>query len=116
MTKKITLGMLAVILAGLFALLAAAADLPLSADDITLLLLGGSSTQKIVTLVEQRGISFKMNPDLAKKFHDAGANDDLIEALTRAGSKANEAPSVPAAPAAPAASATASAASQEPQS
>src|SRR5208337_5086149 len=121
MTKKITLGMLAVILAGLFALLAAAADLPLSADDITLLLLGGSSTPKIVTLVEQRGISFKMNPDLAKKFHDAGASDDLIEALTKAGSKAEEAPSGPAAPSAlaapasPAASATASAASQESQ-
>ena len=113
MTKKVTLGMLAVIVAGLFALLAAAADQPLTPDDITLLLLGGSSTQKIVTLVEQRGISFKMNPDLAKKFHDAGASDDLIEALTKAGSKANEAPSGPAAPAA---SATASAVSQESQS
>jgi len=97
MTKKITLGMLAVILAGLFALLAAAADQPLTADDITLLLLGGSSTQKIVALVEQRGLSFKMNPDLAKKFHDAGASDDLIEALTKAGSKAKDAPSSPAA-------------------
>jgi len=85
----------------------------LSADDITLLLLAGSPTQKMVTLVEQRGISFKMNPDLAKKFHDAGAGDDLIEALTKAGSKAGEAPSGPAAPAA---SATASAVSQESQS
>jgi hypothetical protein len=107
MTKKVTLGMLAVILAGLFALLAAAADQPLSADDITLLLLGGSSTQKIVTLVEQRGISFKMNPDLAKKFHDTWASDDLIEALTRAGLKAKDAPSSPAA------SAPASAPSQQ---
>jgi hypothetical protein len=62
-----------------------------------LLLLGGSSTQKIVTLVEQRGISFKMNPDLAKKFHDAGASDDLIDALTKAGLKAKDAPSSPAA-------------------
>jgi hypothetical protein len=97
MTKKVTLGMLAVIVAGLFALLAAAADQPLTPDDLTLLLLGGSSTQKIVTLVEQRGISFKMNPDLAKKFHDAGASDDLIEALTKAGSKAKDAPSIPAA-------------------
>jgi thiol-disulfide isomerase/thioredoxin len=117
MTKKLALGILAVVVAGLFALLAAAADQPLSADDITLLLLAGSPTQKIVTLVEHRGISFKMNPDLAKKFHDAGAGDDLIEALTKAGSKANEAPSSPAAPAAapaaPAASATASAASQQ---
>jgi thiol-disulfide isomerase/thioredoxin len=38
-----------------------------------------------------------MNPDLAKKFHDAGASDDLIEALTKAGLKANQAPSSPAA-------------------
>jgi hypothetical protein len=97
MSKKLAFGILALLIAGLFALLAAAADQPLTPDDITLLLLGGSSTQKIVTLVEQRGISFKMNPDLAKKFHDAGASDDLIEALTKAGSKAKDAPSSPAA-------------------
>ena len=101
MTKKIALGVLAVLVAGVFALLAAAADQPLSPDDISLLLLAGSPTQKIVTLVEQRGISFKMNPDLAKKFHDAGASDDLIEALTRASLRAKEAPSGPAASAPP---------------
>jgi hypothetical protein len=99
MTKKLASGMLAVLVAGLFALRAAAADQPLSADDITLLLLAGSPNQKIVSLVEQRGISFKMNPDLAKKFHDAGASDDLIEALTKAASKVNEPRSAPAAPA-----------------
>jgi len=116
MTKKLALGILAILVAGLFALLAVAADQPLSADDITLLLLAGSPTQNIVTLVEQRGISFKMNPDLAKKFHDAGAGDDLIEALTKAGSKAEKAPSSPAAsaaPPAPAASAAAPAPSQQ---
>ena len=97
MTKKLALGILAVLVAGLLALLTAAADQPLTPDDISLLLLGGSSTEKIVTLVEQRGISFKMNPDLAKKFHDAGASDDLIDALTKAGLKAKDAPSSPAA-------------------
>jgi len=97
MTKKMAFGILVALVAGLFALLAAAADQPLSPADITLLLLAGSPAQKVVTLVEQRGINFKMNPDLAKKFHDAGASDDLIEALTKAGSKANEAPSSPAA-------------------
>jgi thiol-disulfide isomerase/thioredoxin len=97
MTKKVALGFLAVLVAGLFAFLAAAADQPLSADDVTLLLLAGSPTQKIVTLVEQRGISFKMNPDLAKRFHDAGASDDLVEALTKAGLKATGAPSSSAA-------------------
>ena len=97
MTKKLGLGIVAVLVAGLFTLLALAADQPLTPDDITLLLLGGSSTQKIVTLVEQRGISFKMNPDLAKKIHDAGASDDLIEALTKAGLKAKDTPSSPTA-------------------
>jgi hypothetical protein len=99
MTKKAALGLLTLLVAGLFALLARAADQPLTPADITLLLLAGSPTQKIVALVEQRGISFKMNPDLAKKFRDAGASDDLIEALTKAGLKATEAPSAPAAPA-----------------
>jgi len=97
MTKKLGLGILTLLVVGLFALLAAAADQPLSADDITLLLLAGSPSQKVGALVEQRGISFKMNADLAKKFHDAGASDDLIEALTKAGSKANTTPSRPAA-------------------
>jgi len=93
MTKKVALGILPVLVGGLFALLALAADQPLSADDITLLLLGGSPSQKIVTLAEQRGVNFRMNADLAKKFHDAGASDDLIDALVKAGSKAREAPS-----------------------
>jgi len=93
MTKKVALGILTVLVAGLFALPALVADQPLSADDITLLLLGGSPSQKIVTLVEQRGVNFRMSPDLAKKFHDAGAHDDLIDALTKAGLKAREAPS-----------------------
>jgi len=105
MAKKVALGIMAVLVAGLFALIALAADQPLSADDITLLLLGGSPTQKIVTLVEQRGISFKMNPDLAKKFHDAGASDELIETLTKAALKSKDAPSAPAvSPPAPASS------------
>jgi hypothetical protein len=102
MTKKVALGILAVLLAGVFALRGAAADQPLSADDITLLLLAGSPSQKIVMLVEQRGISFKMNADLAKKFHDAGASDDVIEALSKAGLKAKDSAAGPA-PSAPAA-------------
>ena len=97
MIKKVALGILTVLVAGLFALPAVATDQPLSADDVTLLLLGGSPPQKIVTLVEQRGVTFRMNPDLAKKFHDAGASDDLIDALTKAGLKAQAGPSSPAA-------------------
>ena len=93
MTKKVALGILTVLVGGLFFLSALAADQPLSADDITLLLLGGSPSQKIVAIVEQRGVNFRMNPDVAKKFHDAGASDDLIDALTKAGLKTQEAPS-----------------------
>ncbi len=96
MTRKAVAGILTVVVAGLFALLAAAADQPLNADDVTLLLLGGSPSPKIIALVKQRGVSFKMNPDLAKKFHDAGASDDLIDAITEAGPRAQAAPSSPA--------------------
>ncbi|MBZ5515668.1 MAG: redoxin domain-containing protein [Acidobacteriia bacterium] len=66
---------------------ARAADQPLTKDDVLLLLLGGASTQKMIGLIEQRGVDFKMNPDLAKKFHDAGADDMVIEALQKAGAK-----------------------------
>jgi thiol-disulfide isomerase/thioredoxin len=96
MTKKSAWVIFTLLFAGLFALLAAAADQPLNADDVTLLLLGGSPSPKIVALVKQRGVSFRMNPDLAKKFHDAGASDDLIDALTDAGLKAQAASSSPA--------------------
>jgi len=66
----------------------AAAEQPLTKDDVTLLLLGGSPSEKIITLVQQRGIDFQMTPDLAKKFHDSGASDQLIEALQKAGETA----------------------------
>jgi len=104
MCKKVASGILAVAFVAWLALFAAAADQPLSVDDITLLLLGGSASPKIVTLVEQRGVNFAMNPDLAKKFHDAGASDDLIDAVTKAGLKTHALPSTPAASAPPSAS------------
>ena len=66
----------------------AAAAQPLTQDDVTLLLLGGSPSEKIITLVQQRGINFQMTPDLTKKFHDSGASDQLIEALQKAGETA----------------------------
>ena len=75
------------ILACLTAGAARAADKPLTQDDVTLLLLGGATTQKMLTLIEQRGIDFRMTPDLAMKFHDAGADDIIIEALQKAGAK-----------------------------
>ncbi|MGD0923096.1 MAG: redoxin domain-containing protein, partial [Terriglobia bacterium] len=79
-----------------------AADKPLSQDDVTLLLLGGATTEKMLTLIEQRGVDFRMTPDLAKRFHDAGADDIVIEALQKAGAKVQ--PATVATPPAPPAS------------
>ena len=64
-----------------------AGESPLSKDDVTLLLLGGATQEKMIALIDQRGVDFQMNPDLAKNFHDAGASDEVIEALTKAGQK-----------------------------
>jgi len=86
--KKIVMGVVLLVLAGLVSLAAAPADAPLSKDDVTLLLLGSSPSSKIIQIVEQRGVDFQMNPDLAKTFHDQGASDDLIDALRKAGNKA----------------------------
>ncbi len=66
-----------------------AGEPPLSKDDVTLLLLGGATQEKMIALIQQRGVDFQMNPDLAKKFHDDGASDNLIDALQKAGEKAS---------------------------
>ncbi len=87
MAKK-AIGKVAVlILACLMAVGVRAADRSLSQDDVLLLLLGGATTEKMLALIEQRGIDFRMNPDLAKKFHDAGADDIVIEALQKASAR-----------------------------
>ena len=105
--KKIVVGVALLIAAGLLCLATAPADQPLSKDDITLLLLGSSPSGKIIQMVEQRSVDFQMNPDLAKKFHDQGASDELIDALQKAGNKAAaakvSAPARTPAPAPPAA-------------
>jgi hypothetical protein len=96
-TKKIGVEIGLVMFAGLLGLATALADQPLSKDDITLLLLGSSSSSKIIQTVEQRGIDFQMDPDLARKLHDLGASEDLIGVLQKAGGKAAAtAPSAPA--------------------
>lgn len=56
----------------------------LSADDITLLLIGGASSQKMIVLIRQRGIDFALNPDLVKQFYQDGATDSVIDALQKA--------------------------------
>jgi thiol-disulfide isomerase/thioredoxin len=96
LTKKVVLGIALLVLAGLLGLATALAEQPLSKDDITLLLLGNSPSDKIIQMVEQRGIDFQVNPDLAKKFHDLGATDEVVDALQKAGNKAAaQTPSAP---------------------
>ena len=110
----------AVVAAVLIACLAAgpsnAADKPLSQDDVVLLLLGGATTEKMVALIEQRGVDFRMNPDLAKKFFDAGADDIVIEALQKAGAKVTATPPAAAAPPPPAATSPSAESSTQPVS
>ncbi len=113
LASKVLVVVALLVLFGSLSSVPARADQPLSKDDITLLLLGSSPSAKIIQMVEQRGIEFQMNSDLAKKFHDQGAADDVIDALQKAGEKAAAAKAsasapTPAAPAAPPAAAPSS--------
>jgi len=75
------------IFACLMVILARGADQPLSVDDIRLLLIGGGAPAKIASLIEQRGISFHLTPELEKKFKDDGADSSVIRALQKAENK-----------------------------
>src|SRR5690348_4307286 len=87
MKRSLAAGLSLLVLLGLAPLGSRALDRPLTKDDVALLLIGGASAQKMIAVIEQRGIDFRMNPDLAKKFHDDGASDDVIDALQKAGEK-----------------------------
>jgi len=67
---------------------------PLSARDVTELLKGSVPSSEIARVVAEDGISFHMTDDLARQFRDAGATDDLIDALKKA-SKPEEAKTPP---------------------
>ena len=107
MRRKLAVAFLALALVLTGPVVAKAESTPLSADDITLLLIGGASPQKMITLIEQRGINFKLNPDLVKQFYKDGATDDVIDALQKASQKVNAQPaSAPPSPTSPPPSAT----------
>jgi hypothetical protein len=76
--------------------LTAAKGKPLSTKDVLDLLKGSVSSTEIARVVEGNGISFRMSDDLESQFRQAGATDELIEALKKA-SKPEETP--PPAPA-----------------
>lgn len=63
------------------------AQKPLSQDDVQLLLLGGATPQRMLALLNERGVDFAMTPALEKKFRDAGATDPIIAALKKAAPK-----------------------------
>jgi hypothetical protein len=99
--KKLVLGFsFLILLAGLATTVGRAQDWPLTQDDIKILLIGGAKPEKMIEMIKRRGVDFQMNPDLAKRFHDEGATDEVIEALQRAAVKhsSNTAASAPAAP------------------
>jgi hypothetical protein len=67
-------------LAGAFVLPLRGAQ-PLSQDDISLLLIGGASESKMITLVQQRGVDFQLTPELIQKFQKQGATQALIDVI-----------------------------------
>ncbi|HLW78847.1 MAG TPA: hypothetical protein VKU44_04525, partial [Terriglobia bacterium] len=108
-------GMAIVLLLSIAPRSARPADAPLTKDDIRLLLIGGASADKMIALIGQRGVDFQLTPDLAKKFHDDGASDAVIDAIQKAGEQAAaghaQSASAPAVAASPAAAVTPPAAS-----
>ncbi len=100
-SSRLLAGFVVAIMAAILAAPARPAEKPLNSDDVVLMLLAGASTDKMLAIIEQRGIDFRMNPDLAQKFHNAGADDLVIEALQKAKVMLTTAPPAPANPAPP---------------
>lgn len=64
--------------------LAAQKDKPLSVKDIMELLQGGVPCTRIVQIVADEGISFTLFDELEKRFREAGATPELIDAMRSA--------------------------------
>ncbi|HZM89244.1 MAG TPA: hypothetical protein VFF31_22150 [Blastocatellia bacterium] len=62
---------------------------PLAKNEIITLLQSGVPTSRVEQFVEVRGVSFSINPQIAREIKDAGGNNALIGAIT---AKASEAP------------------------
>jgi hypothetical protein len=55
---------------------------PLSADDITALLIDRQSNESVVAEIERRGIGFRLTPTLMEQFRQAGASTPVLHALS----------------------------------
>jgi TonB family protein len=60
---------------------------PLSDKDILLLLAGDVRSDKIVNVVQQRGIAFKLTDEYLQRLRVSGAKDELVEALRTSAAK-----------------------------
>jgi hypothetical protein len=69
---------------------------PLSVKDVMELLKGSVPSSEIARVVEENGISFRMFDELENQFRQAGATDELIDALKKASKPEATTPSAPA--------------------
>lgn len=68
---------------------------PLSKNEIVTLLQNGVATTRVEQVVEARGVSFSITPQIAREIKEAGGNNALIGAIT---AKASETPMTSPAP------------------
>ena len=71
---------------------------PLAAKDVMELLKGSVPSSEIARVVTENGISFRMSDELESQFRDAGATDELIDALKKASKPVETPPPAPATP------------------
>jgi hypothetical protein len=69
---------------------------PLSVKDVTELLKGSVPSSEIARVVQENGISFHMSDELESQFRQAGATDELIDALKKASKPEATTPPAPA--------------------
>jgi len=69
---------------------------PLSVKDVMELLKGSVPSSEIAHVVAQNGISFRMADELESQFREAGATDELIDALKKASPPEETTPPAPA--------------------
>lgn len=83
--------LLAALLVAPLLVLAQEAVRPLAEADIVQLLQAGVTPARAATLIEQRGISFEVTPEVETRLRQAGGDDALMAAVTRAAAPPEEA-------------------------